>query len=78
MKPNIGTVDKNIRLSLVVVLLALIAGNVIFGVKAIIAGILAIMLFTTAITKTCPLYRLLGMSTSKTENPENSDQENRN
>lgn len=75
MKSNIGQIDKNIRLVFAVVLIAFVAGGVITGIKAIIGSILAILLFTTALIRTCPLYGLAGISTSEDLNDTKTDKE---
>ncbi|MFW6322386.1 MAG: YgaP family membrane protein [Guyparkeria sp.] len=58
MTPNIGTVDKWLRIIVGVVLIALAIFNVIGW-----WGYIGIIPLATALINFCPVYRLLGMST---------------
>lgn len=67
MKPNMGSVDRIIRVAL-----ALVAGILIFtgtatGAAAAVLGILAVVFLGTSAIAFCPLYVLLGISTKKKE-----------
>lgn len=65
MKKNIGTVDRVIRVSLVVLIAILYFTNVISGTWAVILGILAVVLLATSLVGFCPLYLPFGISTRK-------------
>jgi hypothetical protein len=67
---NVGTVDKVIRLILVVVVVILYATKAISGTAAIIVGISALMLLLTSIVSYCPLYSVIKVSTRKKEKTE--------
>ena len=58
MAPNIGMVDKWLRIIVGVVLIALAIFNVIGW-----WGYIGIIPLATALINFCPVYRLLGMST---------------
>jgi energy-coupling factor transporter transmembrane protein EcfT len=62
MVKNVGTVDKIVRV--IVGILALVGVFLVSGtVLKVILGIVAILMFFTAITGYCGLYRVLGIST---------------
>jgi hypothetical protein len=62
MVKNVGTVDKIVRV--IVGILALVGVFLVSGtVLKVILGIVAILMFFTAITGYCALYRFLGIST---------------
>jgi hypothetical protein len=63
---NVGTLDRDIRLVLGV-LLMIPALFILSGIYQIIAGLLAVVLFATAATGFCPLYTVLGIKTNKGE-----------
>ncbi len=59
MTPNLGTIDRVIRLILGIMLLGL------YGALAApwrYLSLLGILLIATAIMSTCPLYRMLGIN----------------
>ncbi len=60
MNPNIGTVDKWLRIVVGVGLIALAIFNVIGW-----WGYIGIVPLATALFNFCPVYRLMGMSTRK-------------
>jgi len=64
---NVGRFDRNIRLGLGLVLVA--ASFFMLGGPGTTAGLLTIIvgavLVVTALTKFCPLYKLLGLSTRR-------------
>jgi energy-coupling factor transporter transmembrane protein EcfT len=65
MVKNVGTVDKIVRV--IVGILALVGVFLVSGtVLKVILGIVAILMFFTAITGYCGLYRVLGISTCPT------------
>ncbi len=69
MNPNIGTADKVLR---IVIGLALIAYAIPIGFPQTgwnWTGWIGIIPILTAIFSFCPLYKLIGMSTTSTRNP---------
>lgn len=60
MKPNIGTVDRTVRIVVGLALILLAVSGTI-GVW----GYIGIVPLATAMVNFCPLYKLLGMSTRK-------------
>jgi len=65
MKKNISTVDRIIRLLLATIGLVLYFTHQLEGAPAIILVILALVVAATAVFNFCPIYHLLGISTSK-------------
>ena len=63
MKKNMGTVDRVIRLALVVVVAILYATGLISGPLALVLGILAAIFLVTSLVGFCPLYSLFRFST---------------
>jgi hypothetical protein len=54
-----------IRVVLVAVVAVLYFANVLPPAAAVILGIVAVVLLATSVVSFCPLYRLLGISTSR-------------
>jgi len=67
MKPNMGMIDKVIRLIVVVIIAALYFTGQLTGLAATILGIVALIFLLTSIIGWCPLYVPLGISTRKKE-----------
>jgi hypothetical protein len=67
MKPNMGTVDKVVRILVAILIAGLYAGNVISGTVAIVLLILAGIFILTSFISFCPLYLPFGISTRKKE-----------
>ncbi len=67
MKKNMGLVDRILRTILAVIVAALYFGGLISGVVAVVLGIFAVIFLVTSFTGLCPLYSLLGISTTKGE-----------
>lgn len=65
MKENMGTADKIIRFTAALVLTYLYYMELVTGATAILALLLGVVLFITAIAGYCPLYHILGISTNK-------------
>lgn len=63
MKKNMGTVDRAVRLIVVVIIAALYFTGQISGTAAIILGIIAVAFLVTSIIGWCPAYLPLGLST---------------
>ena len=62
---NMGKVDRSIRITFAAVVGALFLAGKISGITAIVLGILAVAFFITSFVGFCPLYILVGLSTSK-------------
>lgn len=65
MKKNMGSLDRIIRLALVVLVAVLYFTNVISGTLAIILGVVALVFLITSLVGVCPLYMPFGISTRK-------------
>lgn len=65
MKKNLGSVDKAIRMSLAIVLVALYFSGTVAGSLGIIGLVVALVLVLTSMVNFCPLYSLLGWNTRK-------------
>lgn len=65
MKPNMGTVDKVVRILVAIVIAILYYTNQISGTAAIILLILAGIFIITSFISFCPLYLPFGISTRK-------------
>lgn len=69
MKPNMGTADKVIRLSVVAIIVILYFTGQITGTAAIILGIIAVAFLVTSLIGWCPSYVPFGISTRKSDKP---------
>lgn len=67
MKPNMGTVDKTLRILAAVVIIGLYFAHVIAGTTAIVLLIFATIFILTSFMSFCPLYFPFGFSTRKKE-----------
>ena len=65
MKKNMGTIDRILRLALVVVIAILYFTDVITGTWAIVLLVLSGVLLITSLLGVCPLYMPFGISTRK-------------
>jgi hypothetical protein len=65
MKGNMGSIDRIIRIALVVVVAVLVVTGQLSLVASIILGVLAVIFLLTSIVGVCPLYLLFGISTKK-------------
>ncbi len=65
MKKNMSTLDRALRVVIVVLIAILYFTDVITGTWAIILLILSGVLLITSILGVCPLYMLFGISTRK-------------
>lgn len=65
MKPNMGTVDRIIRLIVVAIIAILYFNGQLSGAVAIILGIVAVAFLVTSLISWCPTYVLFGISTRK-------------
>lgn len=67
MKQNMGTADRSIRLTIVVIIAALYYAGQLSGTVAIVLGIVAVAFLGTSLIGWCPAYLPLGISTCKAE-----------
>lgn len=67
MKPNMGTVDKVVRILVAILIVALYFTHQISGIATVILLILAGIFILTSFLSFCPLYFPFGISTRKKE-----------
>ena len=67
MKPNMGSVDKVLRILVAIVIAGLYFTNQISGTVAIVLLVLAGVFILTSFMSFCPLYLPFGISTRKKE-----------
>jgi hypothetical protein len=65
MKPNMGTIDRIIRILVAVVIIGLYFANQISGTAAIVLLVFAGVFIVTSFMSFCPLYLPFGWSTKK-------------
>lgn len=65
-----GLADKIIRVVLAVVIVILYVKDIITGTLGIILLVLAGIFVLTSLLNVCPLYKVFGISTSKTKKAE--------
>lgn len=65
MLPNMGGLDRIIRVVIALALGGLIATGVVSGIFAVILGAIGIIFLATAIVGYCPLYWPLKLSTRR-------------
>ena len=65
MKTNMGKLDKVLRFLLAVAVALLVYYDVLQGQLAYILVVVAVVFFLTSLTGFCPLYGLLGISSTK-------------
>lgn len=63
MKKNMGSIDRGIRLAIVVALVALYLGGFINGWVLAVAGVVSLIFLLTSAVGSCPLYSAVGIST---------------
>jgi Inner membrane protein YgaP-like, transmembrane domain len=64
MKQNVGVIDLVIRSVLGIGILAYLAKDGVFHPGSVPGIVIAVVLIVTAVLRYCPLYQLLGFSTS--------------
>ena len=64
MKQNVGVIDLVIRSVLGIGILAYLAKDGVFHPGSVLGIIIAVVLLATAIFRYCPLYQLLGFTTT--------------
>jgi hypothetical protein len=67
MKPNMGTVDKVVRILVALAIAVLYFTNQISGVTAIVLLVVAAAFIITSFMSFCPMYVPFGISTRKKE-----------
>jgi hypothetical protein len=65
MKPNMGTLDRSIRILAAAIVIGLYFAQQISGIAAIILLVLAGIFIITSFVSFCPLYLPFGFSTRK-------------
>lgn len=65
MKPNMGKIDRIIRVIAAIIIIALYFTNVISGTVAIILLVFAVIFIATSFVSVCPLYLPFGINTGK-------------
>ena len=63
MKPNMGSVDRVVRIVVAVLIAALYFGGIIEGALGIVLLILAVVFALTSMVSFCPLYAPFGFRT---------------
>ncbi len=73
MEVNVGKVDRIVRavigvIALILAVIPFVGYTFLFNewVQLIIFGIIAVIMFFTAATSYCPLYKIFGINTCKT------------
>lgn len=69
MRRNVGSVDALVRGLLAVALAVLGVSVHERGLLSFVAILVALVLMATALTRECPLYRLLHLGTLRASNP---------
>ena len=65
MAPNMGKLDRSIRLGVAAIIIGLYFMNIISGTAALILGVVAGIFILTSFVNFCPLYTVLGIRTNK-------------
>ena len=65
MKPNMGTVDRAVRVVIALAIGALYVTGTISGTIGIVALVVAVVFLGTSAVGSCPAYLPLGLSTRK-------------
>lgn len=71
MKPNVGNLDRTLRLIAAALIAVLYFAGIISGTLAIILLVVAAIFIITSFLNFCPIYSIFGLSTRKksTSNP---------
>ena len=65
MIKNMSGFDRIFRIVIVATIAALYYFHIISGTAAIILGVISVIFLLTSVVSFCPLYRLVGFSTTK-------------
>ena len=63
MKKNMGSMDRVVRILIVIAIAVLYSQEIITGTAAIILGVVASIFLLTSLVSFCPLYKIVGLST---------------
>lgn len=72
MAKNIGTLDRVIRMIIAVIIIVLLLNGTLTGMLAVLLGVFAVAFLGTSAIGWCQLYKLLGISTKKAEQKQES------
>jgi uncharacterized membrane protein YkgB len=64
MKKNMGAADRIIRIAIVIGIAVAYFTGALSGTLAIVLGVVAVAFLLTSLVSMCPLYSLLGISSS--------------
>lgn len=67
MKPNVGTTDRLLRISVALLLVMLYFTEVVTNTLGIVLLVVATSMVVTSIIRFCPAYTLLGINTCKVQ-----------
>lgn len=65
MKTNVGTIDRIIRIFISMIIFGLYYLEIVSGTLGLVLLIFAVILLVTALVCTCPIYKVLGITTQK-------------
>lgn len=65
MKPNMGAIDRTVRITAAIVVIVLYAGGYLSGAVAIVLGVFAVAFLLTSAIGWCPAYVPFGLSTRR-------------
>lgn len=77
MRSNLGLTDRTIRATIAITIAILVFSRSVEGFPGLLLFILGFSLVVTCFKGSCPLYRLLGISTHKNLNDKARDYEYR-
>lgn len=66
METNVGTIDQMIRITILIISAVIYIAEILTGFAGTVVGLTAIFCFVTALTRYCPVWEMLGISTEKT------------
>lgn len=66
-KKNMSKIDRTVRVIWGAFFIILAVAGVLTGVFAIVLPLVGVVLITTAVAGTCPIYTALGVNTKKLE-----------
>jgi hypothetical protein len=66
METNIGMIDRIIRGTMLIISAVVYIAEILTGFAGAMVGFVAIFCFATALTRYCPIWEMLGISTEKT------------
>ena len=69
MKPNMGTLDRILRVVVALAIAALYFTGRISGTLAVVLAVIAVVFFLTSLAARCPAYLPFGLSTRRKAPP---------